>query len=138
MKLIEKYRHKDEGYNPFLITEKWQVAQLNYSSELGVNSINKIDKHFKTDEVFILLKGTAVLITAEIHDEIVTFETCLMQEGITYNIPKLMWHSIALGKDAEVIIVEDNNTHIDDFEFFYLNKNQQRELKILINKTINL
>ena len=137
MKLIELYRYNDTGYNPFLITEKWQIAQLNYSQEINITCINKIDKHFKTEEAFVLLKGTAVLIAAVINKGIVSFETCLMQRGITYNIPKLMWHSIAMKENAEVIIIENSNTHIDDFEFYHLSKIQQEKLSVLIKKTIS-
>ncbi len=40
-KLIEEYRHSKEGYNPFLIGPKWQVAQLNYMPELAPGAIKK-------------------------------------------------------------------------------------------------
>ena len=63
--LIEKYSYKGEGYDPFLIRNNWQVAKLNYMPGQGLTDIIKIDKHSETDEVFILLKGIAVLIAAE-------------------------------------------------------------------------
>jgi hypothetical protein len=37
-KLIEEYRHSKEGYNPYLIGPKWQVAQLNYEPDLAPNT----------------------------------------------------------------------------------------------------
>jgi len=30
MKLIDIYEHKGEGFTPKFITEKWQVAQINF------------------------------------------------------------------------------------------------------------
>ena len=64
--LIEEYRHSKEGYNPYLIGPKWQVAQLNYMPELAPDAIKKVDIHHQTDETFLLMAGQAVLIGAEI------------------------------------------------------------------------
>ena len=63
-KTLEKYEIKESGYHPFLIRDGWQVAQLNFDINQEVENIKKLDIHNHTDEVFILLKGTAVLITA--------------------------------------------------------------------------
>ena len=35
-------------------------------------------------------------------------------------------------KDAEVLITEDANTHLGDYEFHYLNKEDKKELNELI------
>jgi len=126
--LIEEYKHDREGYNPFLIRNNWQVAQLNHISGQGIDDIVKIDMHLKTDEVFILLKGIAVLIVAEKDGDELVYQTIKMQEGITYNIPKMTWHNIAMDKNAQVIIVEDANTHNGDFEYYYMNEKQKEEM----------
>ncbi|APY11570.1 hypothetical protein BWZ22_10105 [Seonamhaeicola sp. S2-3] len=127
--VIEQYKVEGNGYHPFLIREGWQVAQLNYMPEQHIDNIKKLDVHFLTDEVFILLKGEAVLIGAKIEDGNVVFETELLKTNITYNIPANTWHNIAMKEGSEIIIVEKSNTHISDFEFFQLNKAQITELK---------
>jgi len=128
MKLIEKYQHEGEGYNPFLIRDGWQVAQLNYMPEQGVDDIQKIDVHPGTDEVFILIAGKAVLIAAEKDGDDISYEMIVMKPGIVYNIPRGVWHNIALHKDAQVIIVENKDTHLNDFELYFLNDLQKEEL----------
>ena len=55
--MIETYFHSGEGYNPFLVREGWQVAQLNYLPGHGFDEIEQIEVHRETDEVFILFKG---------------------------------------------------------------------------------
>ena len=50
--LIEEYIHNNEGYNPYLIGPKWQVAQLNYEPNLHPDNIEKMDIHQSTDETF--------------------------------------------------------------------------------------
>jgi mannose-6-phosphate isomerase-like protein (cupin superfamily) len=126
--LIEKYTHTAEGYNPFLIRDKWQVAQLNYVSGQGFADMDKIEVHQQTDEVFILLKGTAVLIAAEKEGDKVNFQTIEMIEGITYNIPAGVWHNIAMDPDAQIIIVEDANTHLHDVTYYYLSDEQKKNI----------
>lgn len=135
MALLEKYEIKKEGYDPFLIKEGWQVAQLNADESQRVENIVRIDIHYHTDEVFILTKGKAVLITAAIIDDKPVFELELMQQGVTYNVPVSTWHNIAMLEGSEVIIVEKDNTHLGDYEFFDLSTEKRNEL---INKVKEL
>ena len=134
--LIEEYIHSGNGYNPFLIRNNWQVAQLNHVAGQGFEDIEKIDVHLKTDEVFILLNGQVVLIAAEKNEDQLLFQMVKMKEGVTYNIPKMMWHNIAMSEDAQVIIIEDANTHLGDFEYYYLNAEQKEMLNRQISLTL--
>ena len=137
MKLIEQYQISDNGYHPFLIRDGWQVAQLNYMPEQEIGNIEKLDIHHLTDEVFILLKGKAVLIGAEIKGNEVNFEVELLKPNITYNIPVGTWHNIAMSKDCEIIIVEKANTHEGDFEFFPLSEEQKKEMETLVRNAFD-
>ena len=128
MKTIEKYAIKEGGYHPFLIRDGWQVAQLNYDKKQEVENITRLDIHNHTDEVFILLKGKAVLITATINNDKPTLELELMKPEMIYNIPQKTWHNIAMKEGSEVIIIEKSNTHLYDFEFFDLTEEKQSEL----------
>jgi hypothetical protein len=136
--LIEEYIHTGTGYNPFLIRNNWQVAQLNHVVGQGLDDLVKIDVHLNTDEVFILLKGQVVLIAAEKNEDRISFKLVKMEEGVTYNIPKMMWHNIAMSEDAQVIIIEDANTHLGDFEYYYLNATQKEELYSRIKSCLKL
>lgn len=137
MKLIEQYQISENGYHPFLIRDGWQVAQLNYTPEQEIGNIEKLDIHHLTDEVFILLKGNAVLIGAEINGNDVNFKVELMLPHITYNIPVDTWHNIAMSKDCEIIIVEKSNTHKGDFEFFQLSEEKKQEMEALVRGAFN-
>lgn len=126
--IVETYHHKGAGYNPFFIKENWQVAQLNYMPELGFHAIEKLEKHMETDEIFILTKGIAVLITGIETRAAFQFQLIKMEPGITYNIPVNSWHNIAMSTDAEVIIIEKSNTHLGDFIYRPLDKTEQENL----------
>jgi mannose-6-phosphate isomerase-like protein (cupin superfamily) len=136
MNIIEAYQHEGEGYNPYIIREGWQVAQLNYVKEQDILNMHKMDKHHHTDEVFILLKGTAILIAAKEENDDFQFECVRMQPAITYNIPVNQWHNIAMSKDAQLIIVEKENTHKGDYEYKLLNNEQKDVLDAQISKYI--
>jgi hypothetical protein len=127
--LIETYYARENGYHPFFIREHWQVAQLNYLPYLSFTSIDKVEKHEHTDEIFVLTKGKAVLIAAALEQQEVRFECILMQTGVTYNIPINAWHSIAMSEDAEVIIVEKSNTHLNDVVYHQLQETDKQQLK---------
>lgn len=126
--IIETYYHEGEGYNPFFITDNWQVAQLNYLPELGMQAIKKMEMHAATDEVFILTKGTAILILGIREGDEFRFELLKMKTGVTYNIPISTWHGIAMNRDAEVIIVEKSNTHLGDVIYQNLSQVEQKRL----------
>ena len=135
-KLIETYYHEGIGYNPFIIRDNWQVAQLNFMPEQGLDSIRKMDMHLETDEIFVLTKGTAVLIGAVLEKEEFKFELVKMKIGVTYNIPVNLWHNIAIDQDAEVIIVEKSNTHLGDFVYRELSKKERDYLNNAMQKLL--
>lgn len=126
--IIETYYHDGEGYNPFFIRDHWQVAQLNYLPELGMQAIKKMEMHVATDEIFILTKGTAILILGTKDSDEFNFELLKMKIGVTYNIPVNAWHGIAMNLDAEIIIVEKSNTHLEDVAYQNLSFAEQKKL----------
>ncbi|KAA9036156.1 hypothetical protein FW778_19800 [Ginsengibacter hankyongi] len=135
--MIETYYHEGLGYNPFIIKDNWQVAQLNFIPEQGLYAIQKMDMHMQTDEVFVLTTGTAVLIGAVLENEGFNFQLIQMKIGITYNVPVNTWHNIAMDKDAEVIIIEKSNTHLGDFVYRQLSKNEAEYLNDAIRRLLN-
>ena len=136
MSAIESYTTKEEGYSPFLISDGWQVAQLNFIKEQHIDSIDKIEVHHQTDEAFILLRGEAVLISVNIIKDRFTFITKIMKPHVTYNIPKGIWHNIAMENECELLIVEKSNTHINDVTYKQLDKSQIMDLRYKVGKLL--
>lgn len=131
--MIESFSIKENGYHPFLIREGWQMAQLNYTEEQHIDQITNLDVHLKTDEVFVPMEGNAILIVAAIVNNEPVFEVEYMMLNKVYNIPKDVWHNIAMEPESEVLIAEKANTHISDFEHLELSNSKQEELKIMVN-----
>lgn len=134
MNIIDAYEHTGEGYNPFLITGRWQVALMNYTDFETVARIERLDVHHKTDEVFVLLKGHSALIAAQINGDDVTYEVVDMKPNVVYNIRREVWHRMTMQPGSQVLIVEDNDTHLGDFEFYYLSPKQKQQLVKAVDK----
>ena len=134
--MIERYFHTEDGYNPFLIREGWQVAQLNYVAKHGLDDIDDVEMHALTDEVFILMRGRAALITASFEGDEPTFEVENMRVGVTYNIPAGVWHNIAMDKNAQIIIIERNNTHLEDVAHKTITDEQLQRVYAQINAAL--
>ncbi|BDD02157.1 hypothetical protein [Persicobacter psychrovividus] len=130
--MTEQYKHQGEGYAPFLIREGWQVAQLNYAPSLSVEKIDRLDIHYHTDEAFLLMAGEAVLVSAKIADQGIQYDMQKMEAGIIYNIPKEVWHTISLKPGAQVLIIEKDNTHLGDYEFYFFNTAEQQDFANLM------
>lgn len=135
--MVEKFNIKEKGYHPFIIKKGWQLAKLNYIKEQHINNIKQLDVHLETDEIFILTAGKAVLIAASIIDDKPHFEVEKLLMNKIYNIPKGLWHNIAMEEGCEIFIAEKANTHISDFEHYALSKAQQLELNDLVSTQLS-
>ena len=102
------------GYNRVIEYESWTVANLRACPDTKLEAITSFQKHFETDEVFILLSGKACLIVleGEIFDSNkLTFIN--LEPNKAYNIKKGVYHQHVLSDDANLCIVENQNTDDD-------------------------
>lgn len=129
MKIIECHDPRQAGYNPFLVGPVWQTAVLNYAPAESLERIEKLDIHHRTDELFVLLEGHAVLIAASLDDSgVADYDLQDMVPGAAYNIRRDVWHKIAMSEGSRVLIVENAGTHLGDFEFHDLSATEREEL----------
>lgn len=113
---VEIYDYRGENYRTAVRFGKWRVAYLNYGDEFDEKNFVKIERHNESDEVFVLLDGKATLIIGE---ELNRIE---MEPHKMYNVPKGVWHHIFTYKDASVLIVENEDTGVENSEFLYIEK----------------
>jgi ureidoglycolate hydrolase len=117
------------GFKPLLVSAGWQVAQLNDCEELHSDTVNRIERHDASDEVFVLLRGNAILVTATKHASQFQFTLLQMEQGVTYNIPLGTWHTIITSPGMQVMIVEKNNTHLNDVTYCALTDEEREVLR---------
>ena len=103
---IEAVTYQGEGFRVLKQFEGWKIGFLRYSERFS--KLTEMERHMETDEVFVLLDGSAMLYTDK--------ETCVMEKCVLYNIPKGVWHHIVVSEDATVLVVENSNTAKENTE----------------------
>jgi len=111
--LVEAGRYEELGYRPLVLSDGWQVAVLRLPSGFLVPIY---ERHLKTDEVFVLTEGEATLIIGGRAGSPEGLEAVRLERNVVYNVLKGVWHAIvSFGKNT-VLIVENRDTHLGDFE----------------------
>lgn len=110
---IEILEYDGKGYHSTMHFESWRVAIANFGEHFDREAYNYLERHMGTDEVFVLLRGQASLITGKDFDEI-PMEPCKI-----YNVKKEVWHAMLMEPDAKVLIVENQNTAAENTEYYY-------------------
>lgn len=109
---LEIKEYTGEGYDRTHIFKSWCVAFLNQNQEYIKNTY--VERHTETDEVFVLLKGTATLYIGKEHEG-VEMEPCKI-----YNVTVGTWHNIECSADASVLIAENSDTDASNTDYYYL------------------
>lgn len=104
MSKIQTFDYIGEGYKPMHDFKTWRVALLNYAPRFDIKTMEYLERHLETDEIFVLLEGEAFLIVGEEQEHVP------MEKGKIYNVPSGVWHGISVSKAAKVLVVENADT----------------------------
>ena len=107
--MIEVFSHAAEGFKVAVESGEWKVGVLRYNERFS--KLGEMERHMLTDEVFVLITGSATLYTDA--------EEKQMEQGVVYTVPAAVWHHIVVSEDASVIVVENRNTSIQNTEKKY-------------------
>ena len=69
-----------------------------------------MERHKKTDEVFVLVKGWGILIIGGNGQKVERVFPQVMEIGKVYNVRVNTWHTILLSRDASVLLMEERST----------------------------
>jgi hypothetical protein len=127
-KHIEKADFPESGYQPIIDFESWRVAVLKFCDDLIPENIENMQKHMETDEVFVLVSGTCNLYSAGTGEVPGTIEKVPMEKHKGYNVKKGVWHTHTLSEDAEVLIVENQNTGLENSPVFPLTDEMRKRI----------
>jgi hypothetical protein len=127
-RLLEVREHIQQGYRPLVDYGQWRVAILNYDAALRPEKLAAMQRHRKTDEVFVLLRGRCILFIGEGQETVTAVEAVDMERFKIYNVKQAVWHTHTLSEDAMVLIVENRDTTLDNSPFCSLSGDQQRQV----------
>ena len=127
-RLLEICSYDGSGYKPLIDYDKWRVAILRYCDELLPERILTMQRHDKTDEVFVLLEGRCILFLGEGNNTIDSITAVDMVPRQLYNVKRGAWHSHTLSNDASVLIVENCDTTVQNSPKMLLNDVQRQQI----------
>lgn len=126
--LIEIREYNQPDYMPLIDYQSWRVALMNYTTDLLPEKIIRMQKHTKTDEVFVLLTGRCILFIGEGDENVTKVHALDMELYKLYNVKKGVWHSHTFSEDARVLIVENRDTVDENSPFVPLSESQCKEI----------
>lgn len=108
--LIDIIKISREGYTPLVDYQTWRVAVLKFCDDVRTDRLNSMQRHLETDEVFVLLEGSCVLISGGNGERPEVVECVKMEKNQLYNVKKGVWHTHALDEEGSVLIIENQDT----------------------------
>ena len=106
---IEIKKYSGEGFRAVMEFEGWKIGIFNSAPCWQEDQSTYVQKHNKSDEAFVLLKGhcTLYISTEETPTRLTAFP---MEPELVYNIRKGVWHTHVLEDDTTVVVVENSDT----------------------------
>lgn len=129
---IQSFEMNGEGMQRVYENEKWTVGIKNWKPANDITGTTCLERHNKTDELFVLLNGRCTLISAEEVDGELQLEALEMEPFKVYNIPRSLWHNTVTQKDTKMVLIEDVSTGMENSDIVDLTPAQIEKLKILV------
>lgn len=107
---------------------EYTILLLNYLPRLSPDTIMDMQRHLETDESFILLQGKAVLFVAAGEDAPGELEHYVMESGVIYTVPKNIWHTQCMTRDAKILLVEKSGTVVENSPRCPITEAQRRQI----------
>lgn len=128
MKLI-KFAYAGEGLKRGYENKEWTVGLKNYKKANDIEFINNLERHNKTDELFVLVEWKCTIVTAEEKGEDLFFKAETMASNTIYTIPKTLWHNTITDREAKLILIENSDTSMENSDIMELDNEQLIKLK---------
>jgi ureidoglycolate hydrolase len=132
MQHIENFAFTGEGMTRVYENSKWMVGIKNWKPSNDITGIDCLERHNKSDELFVLLEGSCSLIYANQTDEGLVLNVVPMEKNRVYNIPQSLWHNTVTKKSTKMILIEDSSTSGDNSDILTLDENQVKEIQNLV------
>lgn len=107
---LKNITYEGSGIENVYSNDKWLIALKNWREANDVENISRLEIHFKTDEQFVLIKGSVVIIYAEELNENTEVQAIRLEPGAVLNVPKNTWFNNILSRDAKLAYIESSDT----------------------------
>ncbi|HML22882.1 MAG TPA: hypothetical protein PKD09_14620 [Aggregatilinea sp.] len=118
----------EQTYRPVLDFDGWKVAMLRYFDVVAPETFHRVERHWNTNEVFILTAGEADLIVMDGQDQPEQPYVIPMQRNVAYNIRQSVWHHVLMSRDAHIVLFERSETGPETTDYAELDPALLREI----------
>lgn len=103
--MIKAFSPDSSGFCRLFKSDGWQIATITYDKGYSKEGFDHMKKHLTTDEVFVLIKGSAILHTFDNN----TLVTTNIEIGKIYCVYKNTWHYLEVSHDALIAVAENSD-----------------------------
>lgn len=106
-----------KGFDAFLTNSNFKCAFITSHAQYSFGRIKLIKRHNDSDEVYVLLRGKATVVTTDNLDK--EFMKTNLEYHTSYNVKAGTWHYLAVSDDAIIFVAESGkvapeNTDTED------------------------
>lgn len=125
--MIKIRKYSGRAYKPLVDFQSWRVAILNSSLDQLPDKRRWLERHRKTEEVFVLLKGKAWIVSAgsgKVPKK--NYRIILLKPGLVYQVTVGEWHGTIARPGSKLLIVENKNTDSSNSDRFKLGPSDRK------------
>jgi hypothetical protein len=122
---VDRHSYSGDDFRPVVESGGWLVALMNWSPRFDPVGWGTLERHPHSDEVFVLLKGRAVLL----FDDGSGPQCEEMTLALVYNVRRDTWHNVIGTRDAQWLIVESQPEPALPTEFRTLSADERAALE---------
>jgi cupin fold WbuC family metalloprotein len=128
--LVEVGVSFEQTYKPVLDFHGWKVAMLRHFEVVAPETFYRVERHWNTNEVFILTAGQADLIIFEGDDQpSERYYIFPMELNVAYNIQQSVWHHVVMSPEAHLILFERSETSVETTDYADIDRALVAEIK---------
>ena len=97
----------ESNQNGFVTVDRfqsWRVAIINSCEALYEENRNEMQRHLKSDEVFVPIMGESALLIGEERKKY------NLEIGKVYNVKLGTWHVVIMKEGAKLLVIENDDT----------------------------
>lgn len=138
--MLEIIDIKGVGFNVLNDYNSWRIANLGYDENSNsITGIKNLGRHLETIECFVLIEGSASMITAGCDESPTELTIEKLKPGKLYVVQERQWHGALLEPDSILLIIENQNTDATNSENYILTEVDKEIIKLsLIGEKTNV
>lgn len=121
-----------EGMKRIYENDKWTVGIKNFKPSNSLEGFRELERHNATDELFVLLSGSCVLVVKTERDGAAPFACTRMEARAVYSIPRGVWHTTITEADSKLVLIEDSATSPANTDVCDLSDEERRTVTALV------